>query len=171
MPSACAAKPVIYLYPKQIGNVSVTLDWEKKSLMSIPSYGNGWNVTATPEGKITTAEKQYSYLFWEDSISYPKPTSGFIVEQAELSSFLDTRLSFLGLNPQEIADFKGYWLPVMQGSSYYRISFLTSEQMQRFAPITITPKPDTLQRVFMDWSGLDAPISIPKQQLTPFSRS
>lgn len=49
MPSACAAKPVIYLYPEETTEISVTLDWEKKSLISIPNYSNGWSVTATPE--------------------------------------------------------------------------------------------------------------------------
>ena len=54
MPSACAAKPVIYLYPERTTDISVALDWEKRSLTSIPNYGNGWQVTATPQGNITS---------------------------------------------------------------------------------------------------------------------
>ena len=85
-------------------------------------------------------------------IRYPKPITGFVVKQENLSSFLDQKLSFLGLNSQEIADFKNYWLPVMNNSQYYRINFITNEQMDKSAPITILPKPDSIQRVFMDWS-------------------
>ncbi len=171
MPSACAAKPVIYLYPEETTDISVTLDWEKKSLISIPSYDDGWHVTATPEGQITNRDRAYPYLFWEDTISYNTPTTGFIVEQTGLSDFLDTKLSLLGLNDRERADFKAYWLPIMQDSPYYRISFITTEQMNISAPITIIPKPDTIQRVFMDWSELTKPITLKEQYLTPFIRS
>lgn len=51
-PSACGAKPVIYLYPREETSVRVTLNWKKKLLTSIPEYGNGWNVIAKPDGKI-----------------------------------------------------------------------------------------------------------------------
>ncbi len=171
MPSACAAKPVIYLYPERTTDISVALDWEKRSLTSIPNYGNGWQVTATPQGNITSGWKNYPYLFWEDMIRYPKPITGFVVKQENLSSFLDQKLSFLGLNSQEIEDFKNYWLPVMNNSQYYRINFITNEQMDKSAPITILPKPDSIQRVFMDWSWLSRTVSIPEQQLVPFSRT
>ena len=171
MPSACAAKPVIYLYPEETTDISVTLDWEKQSLISIPSYDAGWHVTVTPDGQITNRDRVYPYLFWEDTISYNTPTTGFIVEQTGLSDFLNTKLSLLGLNDRERADFKTYWLPVMQNSPYYRISFITTEQMDISAPITIIPKPDTIQRVFMDWSGLRKPIAIREQYITPFIRS
>jgi hypothetical protein len=32
-------------------------------------------------------------------------------------------------------------------------------------PLDITPKPDTLIRVMMDWKAIDEPIDIPEQQL------
>ncbi len=74
-PSACGAKPVIYLYPKEKTIVKVTLDWNKKQLISIPEYGNGWDVMAHPDGKLVIGGSIYPYLFWEDTIRYTKPTS------------------------------------------------------------------------------------------------
>ena len=65
--------------------------------------------------------------------------------------FLDEKLTFLGLSSIEIKDFIEYWIPHMQEYPYYRISFLTTDQMQISAPITVTPKPDSIQRVFMDF--------------------
>lgn len=171
MPSACAAKPVIYLYPEKTENISVSLDWKKKLLTSIPEYGNGWNVTAEPDGTLTQNTKKYPYLFWEDIISYPKPTRGFVVKQENLRTFLDEKLSLLGLNEKEISDFTEYWIPNMKDKPYYRISFLGNREMQKSAPITITPTPESIQRIFMDFEGLDAPISIPEQVLTPFVRT
>ncbi|MDD2693423.1 MAG: hypothetical protein PHY14_00650 [Candidatus Gracilibacteria bacterium] len=206
MPSACAAKPVIYLYPEKTENISVSLDWKKKLLTSIPEYGNGWNVIAEPDGtlfvipkeslskssyresqslsskvpekeisplhdEMTKNESSYPYLFWEDVISYPKPTIGFVVKQENIASFLDEKLSFLGLNEKEISDFTEYWIPNMKDKPYYRISFLGNREMQRSAPITITPTPESIQRIFMDFEGLDALISIPEQVLTPFVRT
>lgn len=170
-PSACGAKPVIYLYPPAKITVKVTLDWNKKQLISIPEYSNGWSVTAYPDGKLDIGGMIYPYLFWEDTIRYAKPTSGFVIAQADVPSFLSEKLSFLGLNTQEIADFREYWIPHMQDALYYRISFLTNETMDQSAPITITPKPDSIRRIFMDFTELQKPIQIPEQQLTPFVRS
>jgi hypothetical protein len=42
----------------------------------------------------------------------------------------------------------------------YFITFLPQEQIDRLAPLLINPKPDTVIRVFMDYKGLDQPISI-----------
>ena len=206
MPSTCAAKPVIYLYPEKTENISASLDWKKKNLTSIPEYGNGWNVIAEPDGtlfvipkeslstssyrenqslsskvqekeisplrdEMTKNESSYPYLFWEDSISYLKPTSGFVVKRENISSFLNEKLTFLGLNEKEISDFKEYWIPNMKDKPYYRISFLGKREMQKSAPITITPTPESIQRVFMDFEWLDAPMNIPEQVLMPFERT
>lgn len=176
MPSSCAAKPVIYLYPEEKTDVSVTLNWEKKLLRSIPEYDNGWSVTARPSGLLTDSQPNkdpliYPYLFWEDVIRYPKPASGFVVRRADLNEFFSQKLTFLGLNPKEIADFKAYWIPSMQDALYYRISFLGNSTMDKAAPITILPRPDSIQRVFMDFEALAVPVQIPEQHLLPFVRS
>ncbi len=59
----------------------------------------------------------------------------------------------------------------MQDAPYYRISFLMNDIMDRVAPFTIIPKPDSIQRVFMDFTELKNPIQIPEQHLIPFVRT
>ena len=51
-PNVCGAKPVIYLYPREKLDVTVSLDWNTKHLISIPEYRHGWHVVAHPDGKL-----------------------------------------------------------------------------------------------------------------------
>ena len=44
-------KPVIYLYPEKTEEVKVTVKPKGGVTESIPAYGKGWKVKATPEGK------------------------------------------------------------------------------------------------------------------------
>lgn len=59
----------------------------------------------------------------------------------------------------------------MQTFPYYRMSFLMNDILDQSAPITISPKPDSMQRIFMDFTGLNAPIIVPEQHLIPFVRT
>ena len=38
-------------------------------------------------------------------------------------------------------------------------------------PLNITPTPDTVIRVMMDWKAIDEPIDIPEQQLSTPERN
>jgi hypothetical protein len=38
-------------------------------------------------------------------------------------------------------------------------------------PLNITPTPDTVKRVMMDWKAIDEPINIPEQELTTPERT
>ena len=62
-----AEKPVIYLYPEQAQEVSVRLDYDGRLTDTIPAYGDGWKVTAWPDGRLVNHSdgKEYPYLFWE----------------------------------------------------------------------------------------------------------
>ena len=56
--SACreeqaAAKPVIYLYPEEETAVTVKLDYAGALTCTYPTYGDGWAVTACPDGTLT----------------------------------------------------------------------------------------------------------------------
>ena len=41
-----AAKPVLYLYPEEEMEVTVTLDFDGTLTSTYPAYGDGWTVTA-----------------------------------------------------------------------------------------------------------------------------
>jgi len=57
----------------------------------------------------------------------------------------------------------------MQDNRYSLIHFAGKEYTDT-APLNITPKPDSMLRVFMEYKPLDEKIAIPPQKITPFER-
>lgn len=167
-------KPVIYLYPEKPTQVSVSVAPEQGVFVSEPEMGDGWTVIANSKGALfNLADRQYyPYLFWEAYTDpFPVFEDGFIVAQEDLKKFFDAKLAYLGLNAKEIADFEEYWLGVLTEKPYYFIHFVDQKLLDEYAPLNISPKPDSVLRVFFDYEGLDAAKQVPAQKLTPWSRS
>lgn len=166
--AAECGKPVIYLYPKEKTHVRVEVKPEGGLTYSDPVYGQGWEVFADPSGELTevSSGKTYPYLFWEGRGGlYQTPKKGFVVAQKDVESFLKEKLAVLGLNSKETADFMEFWVPRMQGKPYYFVAFLGTRQMNALAPLTISPQPETVVRILMDFTPLDAPISVEPENL------
>ncbi len=169
-------KPVIYLYPTKTQTVKVTVSPKGGVTESIPPYEKGWKVTATPEGKITDSKtkEEYPYLFWESADSSPQVdmSEGFVVKAEEIGAFFTEKLLILGLNEKEIADFNEFWVPELtkSGKPYIFVTFYSQERIDREAPLKVTPKPDSVIRVFFDHAELDAPIQTKEQVLLPAER-
>ena len=166
-------KPVIYLYPKEGTLVSVQLALEGQLTATYPAYGDGWTVTAQPDGTLTDPEtgREYYCLFWEGiSQADYDLSAGFVVPGEETAVFLENALSQLGLTEREANEFILYWLPRMEGNAYNLISF-QQEAYTETAALTIDPAPDTLLRVFMAWKGLEEPVDLPPQTLEPTERT
>ncbi|MCX6713336.1 MAG: hypothetical protein NTY66_03975, partial [Candidatus Vogelbacteria bacterium] len=83
--------------------------------------------------------------------------------------FLHDSLIKMGLTPKEYNEFIVFWYPKMQKNAYNLIHFAGDEYTDN-ARLEITPKPDSIQRVFMVWKGLDNPISVKPQEIKPFTR-
>ena len=166
------AKPVIYLYPEQPTEVAVRLDYQGKLTCTYPAYNDGWQVTAHPDGTLTDQNGQtYNYLYWEGSAHPDYDLSrGFCVPGAETAAFLEKALADLGLNRREANEFIVYWLPLMEQNPYNLITF-QQEAYTDHAPLTVTPTPDTILRVFMAWKPLTAPIEIEPQTLSAPNRT
>ena len=151
-----AEKPVIYLYPEQAQEVSVRLDYDGRLTDTIPAYGDGWKVTAWPDGRLVDHNdgKEYPYLFWEgeDRTAYDM-TKGFVVLGSGTEAFLREKLEFLGLKEKEYEAFIEYWLPRMEGNPYNLITF-QKEAYEETAGLLISPKPDSILRVFMVYLSL-----------------
>ena len=161
------AKPVIYLYPEETTDVTVKLDVTGSLTAVYPAYGDGWHVTAAPDGTLTDENgRTYYCLYWEaeSDVDYDF-SQGFCVRGEDTAAFLENALAQLGLTEREANEFIIYWLPLMQENAYNRIAFQT-EVYESHAKLTVDPAPDTLIRVFMAWQGLDAPVDIPAQTLT-----
>ncbi len=162
-----AYKPVIYLYPQQKTDVTAKLMLQGKLTCTYPAYGDGWHVTAMPDGTLTDDRGQsYNYLYWEGEIAQQwEMAEGFCIPGAETAAFLEQALAQLGLNRREANEFIVYWLPQLQENAYNVISFQREAYIQA-AELEIDPAPDTLIRVFMTWKGSDTFVDLPAQQLT-----
>ncbi len=163
-------KPVIYLYPTKTERVSVEVDPIGGFTKTDPAYHNGWDVMATPDSVLTNLSdgKTYPYLFWEGGAKgiVKTPTEGFVVAQAGIPALLTDKLALLGLNAKERADFISFWVPRLSKAPYYFITFVPKSEMDRVAPLTVTPSPDTVIRVLMDYKALSAPVSVKPLQIT-----
>ncbi len=167
------AKPVIYLYPEQEMEVTVRLDYSGRLTTTYPVYGEGWEVTAMPDGTLTNKRdgREYAYLFWEGKSKANYDLSkGFVVKGEETREFLQEILPKLGLIPKEYNDFIVYWLPRMEHNPYNLITFQTSRYTES-AKLTVTPEPDSLLRVFMAYRPLSAPVEIEPPVIEPFERN
>lgn len=173
VPLPVTEKPVIYLYPTTDTLVSVKLDYRGKLTATYPAYRDGWTVHAAPDGTLTdpTTGRQYYCLYWEgiDEVEYDL-SRGFVVAGVDTAAFLEDALATLGLTAREANEFIIYWLPRMEGNAYNLITFQTDAYTEN-APLTVTPAPDSMLRVFMAWKPLDAPIDIAPQTLPTFERT
>lgn len=165
------AKPVIYLYPEEPTQVDVTLNVEGELLSTWPVYEAGWTVTAQPDGTLTDADgNEYSYLFWDAASDVEWDFSqGFCVAGEDTGEFLQQILSDMGLTAKEYNEFIVYWLPLMQESAYNLISF-QGDIYEESAKLDITPRPDSVLRVFMAWKSVEEPEEIAAQTFEPFVR-
>ena len=165
-------KPVIYLYPREETQVSVSLQLQGELTCTYPAYKDGWTVTAQPDGTLTDAAgKQYNYLYWEGETAAQWDTAeGFCVPGKDTAAFLETALERLGLNRREANEFIVYWLPQMEQNVYNVIHFQT-DAYENAARLQVKPAPDTLIRVFMTWKGVDSFEEIPAQTLTAPERN
>ncbi len=164
-------KPVIYLYPEEETEITVKLDFDGTLTSTYPAYGDGWTVTARPDGTLTDENgREYYCLFWEgESNADYDFSTGYCVAGEDTAVFLERALAQLGLTDKEANEFIIYWLPRMEGNAYNLISFQGAAYTDS-AELTIDPAPDTVIRVFMAWKGLDQPEKITPQELTAVER-
>ena len=167
------AKPVIYLYPEETMDISVQLKIKNSKFTTIyPKFNkkNTWNVKAKPNGDILIKDKTYPYLFWEaDSYAPQETNEGFIVSEENAEKFLEEKLDILGLNEKEKTDFITYWLPVLLRNKLSICSFQSKKFFDNFE-LNITPKPDSMIRVFLTIKKLERPINIREQKLESVER-
>jgi hypothetical protein len=162
-------KPVIYLYPTKTTDVDVALGVPEKLTVSYPKYVDSWKVTANPDGSLidrTTGRNLYS-LYYETDYTTSKGVhdEGFVVKGSEAASFLEEKLARLGLNEREAEEFIIYWLPQLEANAYNYIYFAPTAEIAENMPLNVTPAPETVIRINMEFKALDAPIQVKEQQL------
>jgi hypothetical protein len=169
-------KPVIYLYPTKPTLVKVKVKPRGKFTFTYPLYDDGWKVMANADGGLTVNDQFYNYLFWESEqemlladISF---LDGFIVEGANSLAFLEEKLSAMGLNSKEKADFITFWGPQLIQNKRNFIHFYTNEECNRFAELAISPQPKSIFRLYMVYAPFEThkEYNLMDQQLPVFNR-
>jgi hypothetical protein len=168
-------KPAVYLYPTQKTDVNVKVDTIGKLNLTIPTYPQtGWNVTAYPNGEITSNNKTYPYLYYEAALpdsAITIPTNGYVIKYADLDNFFKNTLPTLGLNQSESQEFTKYWEKELPSSAYYFIGLVPTTTVNSLASLNITPAPDTTIRVTLYFKPLDKPISVQAPQIPQITRN
>ena len=161
-------KPILYLYPEEESVIEVKFIKPEKLTCTYPKYEQAWQVTAKPDGSLIdnkTGRSLYA-LYWEGNGKIEtNGKEGFVVKGSETIPFLEEKLKILGLNEREANEFIIYWLPELQKNNYNYIRFAELEEINQEMPIEISPKPDTLIRVLMQYKGLDELIEVKEQKL------
>lgn len=172
----CEKKPIIYLYPAQETEVNVTL-WTPENLShTYPKYNpiKWWNVVAQPNGELEDMDTwRKLYALYREWKSYKETNfeEWFVVKWEDTISFLEEKLAILWLNEREAEEFIVYWLPQMENNRYNLIRFETKEEQDENMLLNVTPTPDTVIRVMMDWKAIKEPIYIPEQELVTLERN
>lgn len=164
-------KPVIYLYPEREMSVSVRVGLHGIMTKSEPAHGSrGWRVMAQPDGfvKNLTDGETYPNLFWEGTgVNYRVPKQGFVVKTVDADAWFAQTLAEIGFTDRESAEFREFWVPRMPKTPYAFVTFVPQVDFDRDAPLFITPYPDHVYRVFMEYRGLAEsivvePLALPK---------
>ncbi|MDX2171558.1 MAG: hypothetical protein SFY56_00460 [Bacteroidota bacterium] len=171
-----ADKPVIYVYPTKTSSVNIKLNFNGTLGFTYPKYDKAWQFVAYPDGGIHINDKKFHYLFYDGKMDINtqniKLNEGFIVSKANLVTFFEEKLSKMGLNSKEINDYITYWVPQMTANENNYIHFMFDKEYSQYSNLEITPKPDTIFRVFMVWYKLGGTISIKlnEQKIESFTR-
>jgi len=172
-------KPVIYMYPETTTSVSVNLKTVGELTFTYPLLNNGWNVVAQPDGTLTCNGKNYPYLFWEADQQIQNPFkseqfTGFKVAGKDALSFLEEKLTLIGFNDRERADFITFWGPQLAANDYNNVLFQFNETCDAYATLDIVPKPENINRVYLIWSKTNTPMfdaNLKPQVLPTLNRS
>ena len=167
-------KPIIYLYPEKETRISVKLGKPQNLLYTYPKYDGGWDVMAKPNGDLKdlrTGRNLYA-LYWEGKNDAQADMSeGFVVKGKDTIAFLEEKLAILGLTDREANEFIIYWLPQMESNKYNFVRFQSMKEIDKNMPLTVTPKPDSVIRVMMEFKALTGKISVKEQKLKTPARS
>jgi hypothetical protein len=158
-----SCEPIIYLYPEKTQAIRVAVKPRGGVRYSTPKHQEAWNVTADPQGRIRNGAdgKTYPHLFWEGSLGIlPRQDKGFVVEKSQVAVFFRRMLPQMGLNGVETDDFMIAWLPEFSQAPFYFITFFERDTIDATAPLEITPRPDTVIRILMDYRPLHSPIPV-----------
>lgn len=166
-------KPMIYIYPTHDMDLTITLGNKDLLTSTYPKYTNSWNVHVNKDGNIFdyNTKRNYYGLYWEAIDTTPLDMSeGFVVKGSDTVKFLEEKLELLGLNEYEINEFIVYWISKLENNNYNFFRFRTIDEINKYMPLNVSEKPDTLIRILIDYKPLDEYVSVKEQVLNKNER-
>jgi hypothetical protein len=167
------AKPILYLYPKKKTKVTISFEHPELLQTTYPKFTSKWEVTAYSNGDLYDSNGNYYYaLYWDEAQVHSVDFStGYYVEKDDAITFLEEKLTYIGLNAKERNEFIMYWLPVLEKNGKNLVYFELTEERESYNKINISPKPDSLLRVVIHIKKVNEKVDIKKESLTKFKRS
>lgn len=163
-------KPNIYLYPAASADVSVEFALPETLTVTDPPYENSWYAFAEPDGTLTVDGQNYGYLFYEsltDPLDY-QTSEGFVIPADSREEMFTEILTAYGLNDSEITDFNDFWCEKLDEGCDYAMYPQTSEVLNVTMPMTVTPAPDSIGRVWFAFEKNAVPEK--HASIQPFER-
>ena len=147
-----AKKPNIYLYPLEETDISVSFANPWSLTETIPAYGDGWQVTARPDGMLTAEGGTYGYLFYESIVrkNIFQTEEGFLIPGDSRPETLREILEEYGFNERETEDFIEYWDGYLKEDVDYLMYPIDTEAVNEAMPLEFSVCPDSLTRI---WFG------------------
>lgn len=166
-------KPILYLYPTKQTDVTVKINKPEAIISSYPKYINSWNIIASPNGDLYDKDGKYYYALYWDETNYANVdfSTGFFVSKDSAITFLEDKLSVIGLNDRERNELIMYWLPILEKNQNSLVYFELTDERQSNNELSITPKPDSLLRVNMHVKKISGVQQITEQKLPTFNRT
>lgn len=149
-------KPNIYIYCDEDIDVNVKIEPYALITQSIPQYDqkNGWNALV----KNGSIDGRNDYLFYEARIPDQglQREEGFFIRGLDLAADMEEMLDRYGFNQKEKDDFLAYWNHKLSAERDYVFYPQGNEILERIMPLTVTPQPDTIFRI---WFLIEEPNS------------
>lgn len=156
------SKPVIYFHSEKDLTIDVNVDPVGNFIFTYPEIGSGWSGEVKKDGSFFINGQNFPYLFWESDQMYAFKSSdnGFKVDKKDIVAFLEKKCDEFGFNSRETTDFITYWGPKLASFDSVFIQYAVDESCAQFADLNITPVPNDLKRVYIQftpWSDVMLP--------------
>ena len=167
-------KPIIYFYPEEEMDLSVTFVNEEMLTTTYPKYDGGWNIHLKEDGTFTVpgSDREYYGLYYEANSDYECTfDEGFYVTSENAASFLEEKMDYMGFTNRETDEFIMYWLPILENNEKSLVYFEQTEERNEDSPLIFSTEPDTLIRTMIHIKKVDAATTIKEQVLTHYERN
>ncbi|KAF4610257.1 hypothetical protein D9613_010308 [Agrocybe pediades] len=164
-------KPVIYIFSPSPIEASVKLSlapqWDFSAIYPVvpieKPIGQAhhqeitWRIRAQPngsEGPQALGSTEGSVEAFNPNATILNDDNSVVLPVSEVTPYLDRALHALGLHTEARTSFITYWLPSILKHKNIAFRFVPQASYEQAAPLTVSPTPDIVSRVFMVFQGV-----------------